>query len=69
MWGPMGIFDKLRGKAAGPAKVTDPICGMTIDPTGAAGKSTFEGQTYHFCSAGCKREFDADPRRHLGKGT
>jgi P-type Cu+ transporter len=47
--------------------VTDPVCKMEIDPKTAAGKSDFDGKTYYFCSAGCKREFDKDPGRYLGK--
>jgi len=29
------------------------------------GASTFEGQTYYFCSADCKRQFDENPRAWL----
>ncbi|HEY3455487.1 MAG TPA: heavy metal translocating P-type ATPase, partial [Bryobacteraceae bacterium] len=36
----------------------DPICGMTVDPSNAAGKSELDGNTYYFCSLGCKRKFD-----------
>lgn len=37
----------------------DPICGMTVDPQKAAGTSERDGQTYYFCSKGCKEKFDA----------
>ncbi len=46
--------------------VKDPVCGMDIDPATAAGKSEYKGQTYYFCSAGCKRSFDKDPEKYLG---
>jgi Cu+-exporting ATPase len=36
----------------------DPICGMTVDPSSAAGVSTRDGQNYYFCSLGCKQRFD-----------
>jgi Cu+-exporting ATPase len=36
----------------------DPICGMTVDPAHAAGKSERDGKVYYFCSLGCKRKFD-----------
>ena len=39
----------------------DPVCHMDIDPGTAAGSSEYEGQTYYFCSRGCKVDFDADP--------
>src|SRR5687768_9900786 len=42
-------------------KVIDPVCGMEVDPDHAAGESEYAGQTYHFCSAGCKTRFDAEP--------
>lgn len=45
-------------------KVTDPVCGMTIDPETAAGRSTFEGRDYFFCSAACKDEFDRNPSKY-----
>ena len=56
------------GKAAGLAvavTVTDPVCGMTVDP--ATSKHRFEhaGTAYHFCSAGCRSKFEADPAKHL----
>lgn len=41
--------------------VRDPVCGMEVDPNRAAGSATYQGQTYHFCSAACKARFDADP--------
>ncbi len=43
----------------------DPVCGMDVDPKTAAGKSTYKGKTYYFCSAGCKRDFDKDPQKYL----
>lgn len=47
--------------------VTDPVCGMEIDPKTAAGKSEYQGQTYYFCSLGCKKDFDKDPSQYVGK--
>ena len=46
-------------------KVTDPVCGMTIDPEKAAGSSKYEGKTYYFCSTGCEKKFEADPQKYL----
>lgn len=39
--------------------MTDPVCGMTVTPETAAGTSTRNGETYYFCSPGCKARFDA----------
>jgi Cu+-exporting ATPase len=48
-------------------KVRDPVCGMSVDPT--TGKHRFElgGETYHFCSAGCRTKFAANPKQYLDK--
>lgn len=45
----------------------DPVCGMTVDPNRAAGKSEYQGSTYYFCSQGCKRKFDQNPKQYLNK--
>ena len=47
--------------------VHDPVCGMDIDPATAARKSEYKGQTYYFCSLGCKKSFDKEPEKYLGK--
>jgi YHS domain-containing protein len=45
----------------------DPICGMTVDEKTAQLKSEYGGQTYYFCSPGCKRSFDKEPQKYAGK--
>lgn len=52
--------------AAGAA--IDPVCGMTVDPATAKHLSTHDGQTFHFCSAGCKAKFDASPATYIAAG-
>jgi Cu+-exporting ATPase len=47
--------------------VKDLVCGMDIDPATAAGKSDYKGQTYYFCSPGCKKAFDKEPEKYLSK--
>ncbi len=49
------------------ATVKDPVCGMDVDPATAAGKSEYKDRTYYFCSLGCKKDFDKDPEKYLGK--
>ncbi len=53
------------GVKAQSATVVDPVCGMTIDPSKAAGSSEIDGGTTYFCSKGCKAKFDADPAQFL----
>ncbi|HEY0182658.1 MAG TPA: HAD-IC family P-type ATPase, partial [Rhodopila sp.] len=38
---------------------------MDIDPAKSPHMSEYAGVTHHFCSAGCKAKFDADPGRYL----
>ena len=38
--------------------VTDPVCGMTVDPMTSPHRLEHEGRTYWFCGAGCKAEFE-----------
>ncbi len=50
-------------------KVRDPVCGMLVDSGTAAHRAAYEGQTYFFCSAGCKAKFEAEPARYAGDGS
>ncbi|HBI16134.1 MAG TPA: copper-transporting ATPase [Desulfobulbaceae bacterium] len=47
-------------------KVRDPVCGMTIEDSGAAATSTYNGRTYHFCSLSCKEDFEKEPGSYFG---
>ena len=42
----------------------DPVCGLSVDPKKAAGTSQQGGRTIYFCSAGCKKKFDANPGQY-----
>jgi P-type Cu+ transporter len=43
----------------------DPICGMEVEPTKAAGKHVYNGQAYYFCSHHCLAKFKEDPEKFL----
>lgn len=45
--------------------VHDPVCGMTVDPHTSPHHAQLDGQDWHFCSAGCRTKFIADPQRYL----
>ena len=49
-------------------QVVDPVCGMTVDPEKTEHHATHADHDYHFCSAGCRDKFRADPERYLGRG-
>jgi len=51
------------------AAATDPVCGMTVDPAKTPHHFTYSGSDYHFCSAGCRTKFVADPEKYLNKST
>ena len=39
---------------------------MQVDERTAAGSSVFEGRSYYFCCAGCKKKFEANPSAYVG---
>jgi len=41
--------------------VTDVVCGMTIDPKTAFGKTEYKGKTFYFCQKDCKDAFEKSP--------
>jgi P-type Cu+ transporter len=45
--------------------MTDPICGMTVEPERAAGSYVHKGRTYYFCSQHCLAKFKDDPEKFL----
>lgn len=45
------------------AATRDPVCGMAVTAA-SQHRSTHLGNTYLFCSTGCKAKFDADPARY-----
>src|SRR5438445_3386610 len=54
-----------HGDAA--TKVRDPVCGMTVDPATSKHRFVHHGETFHFCSAGCRTKFAADPAKYLAR--
>ena len=58
LWLEDGAFRELA------AMVTDPVCGMTVEPAGNP-IITVGGQTWWFCSTHCHDEFIAEPGRFL----
>jgi Cu2+-exporting ATPase len=45
--------------------VTDPVCGMKIDPETAFSKIEHEGRTIYFCSKTCEEEFRKNPKKYV----
>src|SRR5258708_3856138 len=45
--------------------MTDPVCGMTVDPATAKATVEHAGTAYYFCGAGCAEKFRAAPDQYL----
>ncbi|MHB0858994.1 MAG: YHS domain-containing protein [Anaerolineae bacterium] len=45
----------------------DPVCGMPVDTKTATHRSEYRGQTYYFCSQGCKVAFDKEPEKYAAQ--
>ncbi|KQW21934.1 haloacid dehalogenase [Afipia sp. Root123D2] len=47
-------------------RVTDPVCGMRVDPqTAKGGHFTYKDNDYSFCSQRCHDRFEAEPEKFL----
>ncbi len=55
------------GKPKSANTVTDPVCGMSVDPVTTPHHAEHNGEAFHFCSAGCRTKFTADPGKYLSK--
>lgn len=47
----------------GMQEYVDPVCGMNVQEGEFGGTSTYQGQTYHFCSQECQEKFDRSPQQ------
>ena len=45
--------------------VTDPVCGMQVDPAKTSHHAEHLGQAYHFCSERCRERFVAAPESYV----
>ena len=52
-----------HGQAEPTAK--DPVCGMEVVPSRAAGKHHHQGKTYYFCAVSCLKKFQQHPETYL----
>ncbi len=47
------------------AMVKDPVCGMEFDSSQAEAQTSYQGQSYFFCSQDCRRTFEENPREFV----
>src|SRR3546814_19281087 len=67
-WSPDVCSSDLAGMTThehADGKAIDPVCGMAVDPATNPHHAPQDGTDYHFCSAGCRTKFRADPQRYL----
>jgi xanthine dehydrogenase accessory factor len=57
--------DKTLGNDQPQVEAIDPVCGMSVEPSGASYVSEYRGEKYYFCCGGCKQTFDAHPENYL----
>jgi len=50
-----------------PPTLKDPVCGMDVDPAMSGHTLAHDGETFHFCSAGCKAKFETNPGQYAGR--
>jgi YHS domain-containing protein len=56
------VYVAVRQGARSPAGLpVDPVCRMAVDPWHGAGRLTYQGVEYCFCSLGCAGTFAQDP--------
>lgn len=44
----------------------DPVCEMSVEAAGAVSLE-WDGETYHFCATGCRRQFEANPEQFINR--
>ncbi len=64
-WAATDGVDADGADADASATASDPVCGMTVRVGDAAGRFTYQGETYYFCAKSCLEEFREDPERFL----
>jgi len=57
------------GSVSAPGRVTIrcPVSGAEVADAPEALRTEYKGQTYFFCCAGCKAEFEKDPEKYVSQ--
>jgi class 3 adenylate cyclase len=63
---PVELFELVR--SAAPDRSVDPVCRMMVHPATAAGRLSYQGIDYLFCSLDCAAKFAAHPDRFGSSG-
>jgi Cu+-exporting ATPase len=60
-----GLVKVVENKMAIAKGVIDPVCGMTVNPSSAAGSYEYKDEIYYFCSQHCLERFRSDSEQFL----
>ena len=58
---------EMKNTVAVKAVVKDPVCGMDVETSTAAGQANHKGHTYYFCGLKCKEKFELNPEQYVSK--
>ena len=58
---PMRLAEVCRRTSSRTDRVTDPVCGMLLDPDDVVSHTIWRGTTFAFCSDMCRQAFGEDP--------
>ena len=47
--------------------VTDPVCGMQVDPCATDLVVEYKDKTFYFCAQGCRQAFEKNPDKYLAQ--
>ena len=65
---PLLLFAAIReGECDAAGLPVDPVCRMAVDPEHSAGRLSYDGVQYHFCSLECAGAFAADPVKYASE--
>ena len=53
--------------AVAPTNAVDPVCGMSVNMSGARHTAEVEGVAYYFCCANCRVTFLRDPQAYQAR--
>ena len=59
-----GVTTKRKENIA-MAQAIDPVCGMSVDTETAKFTTQYQGETFYFCSPGCKKAFEKSPDEYV----
>lgn len=64
---PCALFEVTDSAREGAPFEVDPVCRMQVRPHEAAGRLTYAGRPWHFCSLECVRAFAEHPDRYASE--